>query len=158
MRQCSVVQICSIEGCERPLFAREWCNGHYQRWYRKLPKSEPIQICSIEGCDHPAKTRGWCNMHYIRWTNHGTPLWEPPEIKGDPRDLWRHRAQKTVRQAIRDGILVKPAQCSQCPETYPIEAHHHHGYARECWLDVVWLCPKCHGATRRGTTYRKRQR
>ena len=30
-----------------------------------------------------------------------------------------------------------------------IQAHHHNGYEREHWLDVVWLCRACHNDTHR---------
>jgi hypothetical protein len=26
--------MCSIEGCERPIFAKGWCQMHYARWYK----------------------------------------------------------------------------------------------------------------------------
>jgi hypothetical protein len=27
-------KICSVDGCDKPVLAREWCSTHYQRWKR----------------------------------------------------------------------------------------------------------------------------
>lgn len=76
--------MCSIDGCEAEIVARQMCVRHYARWYRygdpgfvgkrgrRAPK--PPVPCSIEGCDRVADTRGWCSLHYGRWRVHGDPL------------------------------------------------------------------------------------
>jgi len=75
---------CSIEGCERPVYARGWCAGHWYRWRhhgspsagRPLGQygSSASDVCSIEGCERPIAARGWCRTHYRRWLRHGSPL------------------------------------------------------------------------------------
>lgn len=72
---------CSIDGCERPFYARGWCTMHYWRWYRnddpevwRANHKNQGKSCSIDGCDKPAKSRGWCGVHYKRWHEHGDPL------------------------------------------------------------------------------------
>jgi hypothetical protein len=53
-----------------------------------------------------------------------------------------NRICKLVRQALKDGVLVKPAACSWCGrEDLPIHGHHP-DYARP--LMVVWICARCH--------------
>ncbi len=52
------------------------------------------------------------------------------------------RAYTAVKVAIRAGRL-KRLPCERCGSE-PAEAHHHHGYDREHWLDVQWLCKQCH--------------
>lgn len=63
----------------------------------------------------------------------------------------RGRARQAVAYAIKAGrLVIQP--CSSC-ELAPkkvngqqrIEAHHHLGYSEEHWLDIVWLCQRCHG-------------
>lgn len=56
----------------------------------------------------------------------------------------QHRAQNAVNKAVRFGKLIRPNVCSRCGSVSSIHAHHHLGYAREHYLDVVWLCTKCH--------------
>lgn len=58
-------------------------------------------------------------------------------------------ARLAVNNAIITGRLVRPVVCSlfePLGEFHDgrIEAHHHNGYGEECWLDVVWLCFRCH--------------
>lgn len=56
-----------------------------------------------------------------------------------------YAAHEAVRRAVKAGRLVRPASCSRCSERhYRIEAHHHQGYEPEHWLDVLWLCNRCH--------------
>lgn len=57
---------------------------------------------------------------------------EHPEMRG---------AWQAVDNAIKAGKLIpQPCRCGD-PVT---DAHHHRGYAREHWLDVVWLCRRHH--------------
>jgi hypothetical protein len=58
----------------------------------------------------------------------------------------QHSAQNSVNRAVRHGKLTRPTICSQCGITGEIQAHHHLGYALEHYLDVIWLCPKCHSS------------
>lgn len=71
---------CSVEGCSRPVQARGWCKGHWQRWrdngavggadFRAVSSNEG-KTCAVDVCDRPAKTRGWCKPHYERWRTTG---------------------------------------------------------------------------------------
>jgi hypothetical protein len=68
---------CNIEGCSKPVLARNWCTIHYRRWRKHgdphgAPKPPPKQ-CSIDGCTRVHLSRGWCGLHYGRWAKHGDP-------------------------------------------------------------------------------------
>lgn len=53
----------------------------------------------------------------------------------------KHRAKVAVARAINRGLITK----SPCPCGATItEAHHHRGYNKAHWLDVVFLCRSCH--------------
>lgn len=69
------------------------------------------------------------------------------------------RAMRLYRTALYDGLLVPADRCERCGKTAEgrkLDGHHHHGYADEHALDVVWLCQQCHrlahSATPRDTT------
>jgi len=61
------------------------------------------------------------------------------------------RARNAVNDAIRQGKLP-PAWsmvCDQCDEAQAAHWHHHNGYERAHWLDIVPLCLDCHGKEHR---------
>lgn len=69
---------CSVDGCERQVQARGWCQMHYARWQRHgdpgdaAPRHTWQGIgCAVDGCNRAAAKRGWCGMHYQRWALSG---------------------------------------------------------------------------------------
>lgn len=62
----------------------------------------------------------------------------------------KRAANVIVGNAVRDGRLFKPAECSRCelvPRRRDLHAHHHN-YSKP--LDVEWICTKCHGVEHHG--------
>jgi hypothetical protein len=57
----------------------------------------------------------------------------------------RTGANDAISNAMRSGQLPRPAgqPCVRCGGPALIY-HHHLGYAREHWYDVVPMCPPCH--------------
>ena len=55
----------------------------------------------------------------------------------------QRKARLAVSSAVRCGRIVRPKICSSCEIECKPEAHHD-SYEREHWLDVRWLCRKCH--------------
>lgn len=53
-------------------------------------------------------------------------------------------ARQAVAKALKNGTLVRPAACEHCYKHVKLEAHHANGYDTPHWLDVTWLCRKCH--------------
>lgn len=103
-------RICSIEGCDKPVFAREWCGMHYNRWHRHgdplhKPPS-PQRKCSVTDCDKPHDARGFCNAHYTRLCNYGDPLAEKPLRAGNGEVL--EFFQSTVLPYDGDDCLIWP--------------------------------------------------
>lgn len=74
---------CSVEGCEQPVVARDWCRKHYSRWHRHGdPQADHRKhrgVCSVEGCNKQHHSHGLCRAHWYLWNRHGDPL-----IKGKP--------------------------------------------------------------------------
>lgn len=56
------------------------------------------------------------------------------------------RCRTQVRQALCDGVLVRPDKCDRCPTRCKPDAHHE-DYSKP--LEVEWLCDQCHGLTMR---------
>ena len=54
-------------------------------------------------------------------------------------------AHGAVSNATRDGELHKPSVCSCCGDSPETIYGHHWSYEESNWLDVMWLCSKCHG-------------
>jgi len=54
----------------------------------------------------------------------------------------KYRARNAVSNALRDGKITKASECYFCGSGDKLQAHHH-DYSHP--LDVVWLCPSCHG-------------
>ena len=56
------------------------------------------------------------------------------------------RAHDAVAKALKSGALKKPAACSACrrSDVPRLVGHHYRGYSPEHWLDVEWLCDRCH--------------
>ncbi len=67
-------KVCVLGGCDRPVYAREWCRPHYRRW-RKYgdPRKPPRKTCRIEGCDRIHHGYGLCKLHWHRWRQYGDP-------------------------------------------------------------------------------------
>jgi hypothetical protein len=54
----------------------------------------------------------------------------------------RYKAHCKVNNAVRDGRLHKPSFCEICGKVCKPHAHHA-DYSRP--LEVIWICPECHG-------------
>lgn len=74
-------RICSVDGCNREVYLRAYCNRHYQRWRRygtplgggPLRENKSGGKCSVEGCPRPSKNMEYCNRHYLRLIRYGSP-------------------------------------------------------------------------------------
>lgn len=64
-------RLCSVDGCDKPVFCRNQCSKHYDRWRR----SRPAETCSIETCRKPAKAgNNLCYAHARKKWRYGDPL------------------------------------------------------------------------------------
>lgn len=59
----------------------------------------------------------------------------------------KYKARTMVSNAVRDGVLTRPENCSECGSAGRIEGHHSDYFKP---LDVVWLCFACHRSLAHG--------
>lgn len=57
----------------------------------------------------------------------------------------KRKAQSCIHSVVSDGKIppAKDLICKECGNSAK-EYHHHLGYEREHWMDVIPLCKKCH--------------
>lgn len=53
-------------------------------------------------------------------------------------------AHQAVYRAIRSGKVSRPPRCQHCDSISLTHAHHHLGYSKKHYLDILWLCATCH--------------
>ena len=58
----------------------------------------------------------------------------------------KRSAQCAANNALRNGKLERKYNCEHCDKHHSRLHKHHWSYLPENWLDIVWLCPSCHGA------------
>lgn len=158
---------CSVDGCERPVYARGWCSTHYEK--QRLQKHElTAPPCSALDCDRPAWIRGRCRRHYAQLIRAEHPERAREAVrrydeahrelrraqararhKAHPGLHYRptpaqHAAQQRVHTAVRNGTLERPNSCSACGCACKPHAHHT-DYSKP--LEVTWLCASCHKLT-----------
>ncbi|MEU4410780.1 HNH endonuclease [Streptosporangium sp. NPDC023963] len=114
-------RICTSEGCNGRVVARDMCTKHYQRWVKDgkpgyIPKSQlPVVLCAVDDCDRPIRKREWCNRHYENVRRYGRavpvrdlPLKERLELVGwdvTESGCWEWRG---VRNDNGYGLLSAP--------------------------------------------------
>jgi hypothetical protein len=73
----SVANICSVEGCKKPLRARGYCLLHYTHYMKygdpTFYQRHMSGKCKVEGCDYPYDSYGYCYRHYWRYKKYGNP-------------------------------------------------------------------------------------
>lgn len=59
---------CTVEACERKIYFRSKCRGHYVR-----VGPQRRGTCKIDGCNLPNVAKSMCDRHYTRLRRHGDP-------------------------------------------------------------------------------------
>ncbi len=71
------------------------------------------------------------------------------------KNRWKRNAQDRVAKALYNGKLTRPKKCERCEEVEKLHGHHP-DYNKP--LEVIWLCPACHGAEHKRLNQEKRNK
>lgn len=122
----------------RNQYMREWHQAnleHETRYARERYRNDE---------EYRRKVLAWQKQYRLR-SDAQRRHWINKKAKGFQNDMTR--AHTTVSRAVRRGILP-PAWsmvCDGCDEAQAAHWHHHKGYNRQSWLDIIPLCLDCHG-------------
>lgn len=114
---------CAVDGCDRPVLARGWCNAHYKRWSlygdptgsrERARRERPT--CTADGCDRPNHAFGMCSLHYAR---HLKAVRPDCRVDGCDRPTWARGLCNAHYQRLRKygdaGVdPVKNVGCALC--------------------------------------------
>lgn len=59
---------CSIDGCNRKVKSRGWCQSHYNRWYRYGVADQPLKVPHASSPDEALKMRTVKQGNCLIWT------------------------------------------------------------------------------------------
>ena len=109
--------------------------------YRKTPKFKAL----VWRANHSEPHRRSVKKYYS--SAHGRESNRQNIARWRARNPKAAAAHAAVRAAIGRGDLPRQCdvKCSHCPNQ-AAEYHHHNGYEKEHWLDVVPVCCACHDA------------
>lgn len=88
---------------------------------------------------HKAERAAWYQAHKEELNEWSAAYAKLPETK------IRKAAYNAVDRALKAGTITKDDTCKRCGCTDERLESHHRSYEKEHQLDVIWLCPKCHG-------------
>lgn len=163
--------VCSVEGCERTVHSRGWCQKHYLKWRKYgdptagLERDERNrnagQECRIGDCENPAISRGWCQKHYNRFLKYGDPeMVKVAKHKG--REACQFEGCNRVQKArgFCPGHYTLVRQSADYEHMLPEEARAERCLAPEC-QNPQFIGGLCHSHnehwTRKGEAWAQEQ-
>lgn len=153
---------CSVEGCERPAYARGWCQAHYGRWrqHGDVRADVPVgqwgsghkALCSVSDCQRSTHALGWCKAHYKRWKKTGDVQADVP-LNSRSRRAGEGTIDIHGYRVIKIGGRKRPEH-RMVMEQYlgrPLATHEtvHHKNGRRSQNDIgnleLWVVPQPYG-------------
>jgi hypothetical protein len=92
-----------------------------------------------------AQRKAYYNAHkaFINALRRRKPYKDGLAVVSEASQMAKEKAHEAVREAVNNGLLIKPYSCERCGTIARLNAHHIN-YSNP--LDVIWLCCKCHNA------------
>lgn len=114
------------------------CRGMAVRKYNRTPKARRMHVAA-----------------QLKWREKNQEEYRERMRQYHRNNQRKNRARSAVSQAVANGDLphISTHDCIECGNEAD-HYHHHNGYGREHWLDVVPVCTRCHGKEHRtGSKY-----
>ena len=103
------------------------------------------KICHIESVKRwSMKNRGYANRINRRWYERNRDIIQENRLIMKKEHPEIRKAHGKVQTAINNGTLKRPNICSRCNRKTTNIISHHESYDEDKWLDVTWLCVRCH--------------
>jgi hypothetical protein len=115
-------------------------NPDWHHQYYLAHREQKIERTKRWRKNHPEKVKE-ITYRYRDRNQDKCKKWTDRWAKKNPEARQAHRA---INHALESGKINKSTHCEECGNSGRLQAHHWHGYKKEHWLDVQWLCAKCH--------------
>jgi len=94
-----LVKKCSIDTCDKLVYARKLCSYHYNQW-----RYSCMGTCKADNCSKQAKSLGYCYTHYDRLRVHGDANYQLPTFinKGNVCKI-----DNCLKPAVKHGLCGK---------------------------------------------------
>ena len=112
--------------------------------YRENNREKIRQQDKEDYINNPDKFRAKARINQKKYfqTPKGRQKYKLQSLKLREKYPEKARARSLLSNAICDGKIIRPKQCSLCLRSDGIIEAHHPDYSRP--LDVVWVCKSCH--------------
>lgn len=104
-------------------------------------KADPVKYAAYLEKQRKAEARRRSNPAFMERERVRKAKWR--QENAEKNDTLR-AAHWAVDNAVRSGLIDRPASCEKCNKRCKPQAHHHKGYKRVNWLTILWLCDACH--------------
>ena len=123
------------------------CNKEYLRkyWQENKSRLKEYHKEKRQTEEHKVKNKVYQRRYYQ--SEKGIESSAKARAKARANGKWQARVE--LRKAWLRGDIKRPSACKQCERKCIPEGHHYLGYRKEHWLDVQWLCIRCHRALHR---------
>lgn len=109
-----------------------------KEYYKEYDRNRPNKQERVEKCAARVKTLRAEDPNFKDRIDSTKERWAQ-------RNQDKRLAQHAANNALRDGILERKTSCEHCGTDERKLQKHHWSYEPEHWLDVIWLCTRCHG-------------
>lgn len=126
--------------CKECVKARTKRNRELKReYYKEYDRNRPNKQDRVDKCSARVRMMRLEDPEFKAKIDSTKAKW----IQENPH---KRLAQHAANNALKSGKLERKFECEHCGAADKKLQKHHWSYEPEHWLDIIWLCPKCHGA------------